>query len=112
MMLRVDGSLFFGAVDHVRDVIDTLRQRKPQSPYLLLIGSGMNFIDVAGADLLVDEAKRTREIGGELFLCNLKAPVVDLLKRGGVLNVIGRDHVFRTEDEALRAIEARIARAK
>jgi SulP family sulfate permease len=56
-MLRVDGSLFFGAVEHVRDELSAVRERERDRPHILLIGSGINFIDVAGAELLV--AKRS-----------------------------------------------------
>jgi SulP family sulfate permease len=55
-MLRVDGSLFFGAVEHVRDELHAARERAPERRHILLIGSGINFIDVAGAELLVQEA--------------------------------------------------------
>jgi SulP family sulfate permease len=56
IMLRVDGSLFFGAVEHVRDAIDAARSHSPNRRHMLLVGSGINFIDVAGAELLVQEA--------------------------------------------------------
>ena len=103
-MLRVDGSLFFGAVEHVRDAIGAARSRNPNRRHLLLVGSGINFIDVAGAELLVQEANLTRDAGGELYLCNLKPAVRQLLERGGFLDRFGRDRVFGTKDDAIRAI--------
>ncbi len=111
-LLRVDGSLFFGAVEHVRDELHEVRAAAPQRPHLLLIGTGINFIDVAGAELLVQEAKLTREAGGVLYLCNLKPPVRDLLERGGFLDSIGRDCVFEAKDEAIRSIYARLDAAR
>ena len=107
-LLRVDGSLFFGAVEHVRDELHEARKSAPERRHLLLIGSGINFIDVAGAELLVHEAKLTREAGGMLYLCNLKPQVRDLLERGGFLDAIGRDCVFEAKDDAIRAIYARL----
>ena len=107
-MLRVDGSLFFGAVEHVRDELSAVRERERDRPHILLIGSGINFIDVAGAELLVREADLTREAGGFLYLCNLKAGVREELQRGGFLELFGRDNVFGTKDEAIRAIYARL----
>ena len=61
--------------------------KPPERRDILLIGSGINFIDVAGAELLAHEAKLTREAGGTLYLCNLKPPVQDLLERGGFLDL-------------------------
>jgi len=111
-MLRVDGSLFFGAVEHVRDELSAVRERERDRPHILLIGSGINFIDVAGAELLVREADLTREAGGFLYLCNLKPTVREELERGGFLELFGRDNVFGTKDEAIRAIYARLDREK
>jgi SulP family sulfate permease len=107
-LLRVDGSLFFGAVDHVHDELAEARARAPDRKHLLLIGSGINFIDVAGAELLVREARYSAEAGVALYLCNLKPAVAELLERGGFLDAIGRDRVFATKDEAIRSIYARL----
>jgi SulP family sulfate permease len=108
VMLRVDGSLFFGAIEHVHDELHALRVRTPQRPHVLLIGTGINFIDVAGGELLAREAKLAREAGGALYLSNLKPAVFDVLDRGGLLDLIGRDCVFETKAEAIRAIYARL----
>ncbi|MET0682691.1 MAG: SulP family inorganic anion transporter [Casimicrobiaceae bacterium] len=108
LMLRVDGSLFFGAVEHVRDELHEARERAPDQRHILLIGSGINFIDVAGAELLVQEARLVRESGGTLYLCNLKPAVRTVLERGGFLDLIGRDCVFATKDDAIRAIYVRL----
>jgi SulP family sulfate permease len=107
-MLRVDGSLFFGAVEHVHDELQDLRAKAPRRPHVLLIGSGINFIDVAGGELLAREAKLAREAGGALYLCSLKPAVLDVLNRGGILEMIGPDCVFDTKEEAIHAIYARL----
>ena len=107
-LLRVDGSLFFGAVDHVHDELDAVRTRQPAQRHLLLIGSGVNFIDAAGAELLVQEAQRQRERGGTLYLCNLKPVVIDVLDRGGFLEHIGRKNVFATKADAIAATYRRL----
>ena len=107
-VLRVDGSLFFGAVEHVRDEIEAARRARPGVRHLLLVGSGINFIDVAGCELLVHEAAVLRDAGVTLYACNLKPEVRGALERGGFLDVFGRDRVFDTKDEAIRSIYARI----
>ncbi len=107
-LMRVDGSLFFGAVDHVHDELADARARAPDRKHLLLIGSGINFIDVAGAELLVRESRYSAEAGVKLYLCNLKPAVAELLERGGFLDAIGRERVFATKDHAIRALYARL----
>ncbi len=107
-ILRIDGSLFFGAVEHVRDELEAARAQRPDIRHLLLVGSAINFVDASGADLLEQEARALRAVGVTLYLCNLKPPVRDVLKRGGQLNVIGHENVFETKDEAIRSIYARL----
>jgi SulP family sulfate permease len=51
-MLRVGGSLFFGAADHVERRLLTLSEQIPDQRHLLLVGTGMNFVDMAGAEVL------------------------------------------------------------
>ena len=110
-LVRIDGSLFFGAVDHVRDELAELRAAAPARKHMLLIGSGINFIDVAGAELLAQEADAQRDSGGGLWLCNFKPTVIDVLERLGFLDRIGRDSIFSTKDAAIRAIYPRLAPA-
>jgi len=107
-MLRVDGSLFFGAVEHVHDELAERRAAEPQRRHVMLIGSGINFVDVAGGELLVQETRLAREAGGALYLCRLKRGVRAVLNRGGLLDPIGRDRVFDTKDEAIRTIYSRL----
>jgi SulP family sulfate permease len=111
-LLRVDGSLFFGAAEHVRDEIEATRTMHPDRRHLLLIGSRINFIDVAGCQLLVHEAKLTRDAGGTLYLSNLKPAVREVLERGGFLDEIGRNRAFETKDEAIRQIYGRLDSAR
>jgi SulP family sulfate permease len=103
-LLRLDGSLFFGAVDHVHEELDAVRSRKAPQPRILLIGSGVNFIDAAGGELLVRESHRQRERGGVLYLTNLKPAARDVLDRGGFLAQIGRKNVFATKMAAIAGI--------
>jgi SulP family sulfate permease len=103
-LLRVDGSLFFGAVEHVQEELHALRAASPGRRHVLLIGSGINFVDVAGGELLVREARRLEESGGALYLANLKGAVREVLERGGFVDRFGRERVFATKDEAIGAI--------
>jgi len=103
-LLRVDGSLFFGAVEHVRDELHSERAAHPQRRRILLIGSGVNFVDAAGGDMLVREAKLSAEAGVTLYVTSIKRLVREVLERGGFLERFGRDRVFVTKDQALRAI--------
>jgi sulfate permease, SulP family len=107
-LVRVDGSLFFGAVEHVHEALLRVREAAPGRAHLLLIGSGINFVDVAGAELLVREAQAQQDRGGALYLCSLKPAVMTMLERGGFLDRLGRDKVFATKNAAIEAIYSRL----
>lgn len=108
LVLRVDGSLFYGAIEHVRDRLRDLTGAAGQPRHLLLLGDGINLIDIAGAHLLEAEARRLSAAGGGLYLAALKAPVFDMLERSGALAALGPGHVFERKGDALAEILARL----
>ncbi|MCG6967618.1 MAG: SulP family inorganic anion transporter [Chromatiaceae bacterium] len=107
-MVRVDGSLFFGAVNHVAERLRSMERRDRVPRDLALIAHGMNFIDVAGAEFLVQEAARLRRSGRRLYLFRLKPAARAFLERGGYLDEIGRDMVFESKSAGLAAVVAQI----
>jgi sulfate permease, SulP family len=111
-MLRIDGALFFGSVEHIRGEIDAARATRPATRHLLLIGTGINLVDSAGAELLANLASSLRDAGVELYLCRMRPDVVALLERGDYLGTIGRDHVFATKEQALSVIYRKLDAAK
>jgi len=106
-ILRMDGSLFFGAVEHVHDELEAARRERPHATHVLLVGSGMNFIDIAGCEALVQAAQYLRDTGATLYLCNLKPSVLAALDRGGFLDEIGRERIWPTKADAIRALYKR-----
>ena len=107
-ILRIDGSLFFGAVEHLRDEFEAMRRARRGVSHALIVCSGVNFIDAAGADLLVHEARAMRDAGVTLHLCSLKRPVRAVLERGGQLAEFGHANVHGTKADALRTIYAKL----
>ena len=99
-IIRIDGALFFGAVDYVQTALMAIPQK-----HVLIVASGINFIDLAGTELLANEARRLAAIGGGLYLCNLNGRVIKPIIRNGQLNTIGKRHIFATKAQALSAID-------
>ena len=101
--LRINGSVFFGAVDHIQQALHEIGEKTPQKN-VLIVSSGINFVDVAGAELFAHEAKRRRRLGGGLYFYRLKDEVVRLLNRGGYIDEIGSERLFPVKSRALAAI--------
>lgn len=105
-ILRIDGSLFFGAVDHVQTALKN--DPEGERPHVLIIGNAINFIDVAGAEMLAEEAERLRHAGGGLYLCGVKSPALETVRRGGYLEALGEENLFTTPEDAIHAIFQRL----
>ena len=103
-IVRIDGALFFGAVDYVQTTLMAIPQK-----HVLIVASGINFIDLAGTELLANEAKRLAAKGGGLYLCNVNGRVIKPIIRNGHLSTIGKRHIFATKALALSTIDAKLS---
>jgi SulP family sulfate permease len=103
-IIRMDGSFFFGAVDHFAQEMRNITRQSPEQAHILLVGSGINFIDVAGCEALAEEAHRLHVSGRKLYLCSLKGDVLSVLKRGECIKRIGEEYIFRSKIEAIEKI--------
>jgi SulP family sulfate permease len=103
-IVRIDGSVFFGAVSHVAEQLDAITRANPEQAHILVVGGGINFIDVAGCELFAEEARRLRLEGRTLYLCSLKGEVLEVLKRGGCVGRVGGENLFRSKSEAVRKL--------
>ena len=99
-IIRIDGSIFFGAVDYVQSVLMVIPQK-----HVLIVASGINFMDLAGTELLANEAKRLNAQGGGLYLCNTNGSVIKPIIRNGHLSAIGKRHFFATKALALSGLD-------
>ena len=107
-ILRVDGSLFFGAVNYFAEELHAVARASPEQAHILIVGGGINFIDVAGAETLANEAHRLHLEGRKLYLCSLKGEVVETLHRGGYVERIGEENILGSKKAAIRALVPRL----
>ena len=110
-ILRIEGSLYFGAIEHVEDTFDAIRKFQPGQKHLLLMSKSINTVDLAGADLLQREARKRRAEGGDLYFYSLRKPVIKMFEATGYLNEFGRDHMFRGKREAFNTVFQRLDRS-
>lgn len=103
-IVRIEGSLFFGAVTYVAQRLKLMEMRRPEQRNLLILAHNVNFVDVAGAELLARLAEERRSQGGALYLCNVKSDAYKVLDRGGYLSAIGKQNMFNWKGEAIATI--------
>ena len=109
-IIRIDGSLFFGAINHVQEQLRQMFRASSEQKNFLLIFAGINFVDMAGADFIVDLIKKEQEKGEKLYFCEIKKPVLDALHKSGNGDVLGVDTIFELKNEAVTAIFNRLDR--
>ncbi len=96
---RIEGSLFFGNVNYIQEKLQNIPER-----HVLIVANGMNFVDIAGAEMLMHEAQRRRAQGGGLYLTNLKQRPLHFLAKSGHLDEIGPANIFTSKGIAIRSI--------
>lgn len=109
-IIRIDGSLFFGAVPNVVGQLRKFERLQPLQNNLVIVTSGINFIDLEGAEALANEARRRRAAGGRLIFIGIKETVAIVLERTGFIDTIGRENIFDSKTAALASIYGGIDR--
>ena len=107
---RVDGPLFFGSVQSVGETLARMGDGPRPQRHLLLVCSGVNYIDSAGAQMLVAEAMRRRAMGGGFYLCALRRDARNFLQRSGYAEEFGEENIFVEKYEAIENIFERLER--
>jgi len=107
-ILQLDDSLYFGSVSHVGELFRRYREHYPEQKHLFLLTQGVNQVDVAGAELLVNEANARKDIGGDLYIYQLKDSAKKVINRGGYINELNPANIFDSKDEAITSIFARL----
>ncbi len=106
VVLRFDGSLNFVNVAHFEDVVLQALERFPQAQAVLVIGSGINDLDVSGEEKLRALVEQLRERKVSLYFSSLKRQVLAAFERGGLSSVIPGGHIFKTKEIALKTLDA------
>ena len=108
-IVRINGSLFFGAVNHLQEALQAIDEANPGHRHVLLVASGINFIDLGGAHMLAQEAARRKALGGALYITHLKDEPMATLRQSGVYDQIGASHFFRAGQDTLAILKNRLA---
>lgn len=107
-LLRMEGSVYFGAAVHVADRLHALRAAPDAPAHLLVMSKSMNFVDHAGVEVWEHELRRRRQIGGDLYFHRPRPQVMEAWTRTGFLDELGADHIFPDKQSAIHEIYQRL----
>ena len=102
-IIRIDRAIYFGSVNYIQSRLHAITE-KENIVHILIDLSRMNYIDMAGAEMLVLENRRLRARGGGLYLCGLKSAVWQFIAEGRYVRAMGPDAFFDHKSHAIAAI--------
>ncbi len=102
-IIRIDGSIYFGAIESVSKYFSDF-DNKENIKHLLIVADGINFIDLAGAEWLANEVGNWRTKGGDIYFSGMKLVGQRVLKKGGFYDKIGADNFFSDKNKAIKSI--------
>lgn len=93
-IVRINGPVFFGSASHVQLALRNIDVENPLCKSVLIAAASFNYIDIAGAEALAQEARRRRRQGGGLYFYRLKESIYEFLRQGNYLKDFGDDAFF------------------
>jgi sulfate permease, SulP family len=112
LLVRVDENLYFANVGHVQDIITRELQRRPGIKHLVLVMSGVGFVDSSALKVLQVAVDTLRESGVTIHLADVKGPVLDRLRRTKIFEQIAPGQLFPTPQMAVTALSRAAEREK
>ncbi|MFP5409619.1 MAG: SulP family inorganic anion transporter [Gammaproteobacteria bacterium] len=111
MAMRYDGSLYFANVSFFEDTVLEALAERPKVKYVLIVGDGINQMDASGEEVVHHLVERLHDAGITLVFSGLKKQVLDCMRQTRLIEAVGEDNIFATEDQAITAIYERLGDA-
>lgn len=102
-IVRIDMSVYFGSINHIQNRLSQITDNERVNN-ILIVCSGVNFIDLSGAEVLEAEARRLKSLGGGLYFADLKPSVYEFLAESCFIRSVGNEHFFDSTREAISGI--------
>ena len=112
LLVRVDENLYFANVGHVTDMIGRELQQRPGARHLVLVMSGVGFVDSSALQQLQLASDNLREANVTLHFADIKGPVMDRLRRTRIFEQIAPGQVFSTAQAAVSTLTRDVEREK
>ena len=103
-LFRYDGDLYFVNAGYLEKRLVNAVADKPELKVAILDIEAVDQIDTTGEEMLTHISEWFKEAGIEFYITRPKFKVSDVLKRTGLYDKIGDDHIFNKRQDALASI--------
>ncbi len=107
-VIRFDGPLFFTNASYLDEQLTKYRSNCPELRYILLDARGINDMDASGEEVLRMICKQVRSGGLGFAMCGTKFPVLRVMERTGLLDIIGKEFMFPDSRAAVLELTHRV----
>ena len=102
-ILRIDMSVYFGSINFIQSKFYKVSEKEGRK-HIVIMADGINAIDLAGAEMLCEEADRLEEEGGGLYFAGLKPAVYQSFGKTHAIKHIGNNHFFDEKPDAFKTM--------
>lgn len=92
------GAIFFAVIDKLEDELYALEGK---TEGLILSMRGVPVIDLSGIQALIELVEEMEANGTEIYLTSVQPKVLEEMRRGGLVDLIGEQYVFESAEEAI-----------
>ncbi len=97
-IIDILGDLYFGAINHVEDILYQQLDEHPQQRFLLLRMHNVQQCDISGIHMLEAIIEKMYERGGDVFFMRVRQPVMKMMLSTGMYENLGADHFLEYEN--------------
>jgi SulP family sulfate permease len=99
-VMNIRGALFFGATQHVEDLLLGNLRDHPDQRLVLLRMHGVTGCDFTGIEMLESVVHSYRERDGDVYMVQVRPAVMEIMRQSGFCDHFGEDH-FLSQEEAI-----------
>ncbi len=104
LIMRFDAQLYFANLNYFRDKLTRFLQGREGVKYIVLDCKPINNMDSSAVHMIHDLMEDYQVLGIQFFFADVKGPVRDIMKRGGIFELIGEDQIFLSVEDAIQAL--------
>ena len=106
LLVRFDGPLYFANLNYFKDKMEDLIAEKGDTLRLVVLnGDSISHVDSSAVHALEEWIKENQARGIRIHFTSVTGPVRDALRRWGLMDVIGEENFFMSNQRAIDAFD-------